>query len=64
MPITHSIGRRKTSVARIYLEPGNGTITVNDRDYKEYFPTEILHYKVTQALVLAKSVDKKVATQR
>jgi len=49
MPTTHSIGRRKTSIARIYLEPGNGTITVNKRDYKEYFPTGPLQYIVNQS---------------
>jgi len=49
MPLTHSIGRRKTSIARIYLEPGKGTITVNDRDYKEYFPTGPLQYIVNQS---------------
>ncbi len=45
----HTIGRRKTSIARIYLEPGNGAITVNTRDFKEYFPTGPLQYIVTQA---------------
>jgi len=49
MSIIHKIGRRKTSVARIYLEPGKGTITVNSRDYKEYFPTLPLQYIVQQA---------------
>jgi small subunit ribosomal protein S9 len=49
MAIIHSIGRRKTSVARIYLEPGNGEIKVNSRDYKEYFPTGPLQYIVTHA---------------
>ena len=49
MAITHTIGRRKTSIARVYLEPGNGAITVNKRDFKEYFPTGPLQYIVTQA---------------
>jgi small subunit ribosomal protein S9 len=49
MSIIHSIGRRKTSVARVYLEAGNGAITVNSRDFKEYFPTGPLQYIVTQA---------------
>ena len=49
MNIIHTIGRRKTSVARIYMTPGNGTITINNRDYKEYFPTLPLQYKVNQA---------------
>jgi small subunit ribosomal protein S9 len=49
MAIIHTIGRRKTSIARVYLEPGNGAITVNKRDFKEYFPTGPLQYIVTQA---------------
>ena len=45
----HTIGRRKTSIARVYLEPGNGTITVNDRDYKIYFPVGPLQFVCMQA---------------
>lgn len=54
MEVVNSIGRRKTSVARIYLESGNGEITVNDRDLKEYFPSEILQTIVKQPLALIK----------
>ncbi len=46
-------GRRKTSVARIYVTEGTGTVTVNKRDYKEYFPTLPLQYIVNQALLVA-----------
>jgi small subunit ribosomal protein S9 len=49
MAMIHTIGRRKTSIARVYLEPGNGSITINTRDFKEYFPTGPLQYIVTQA---------------
>ena len=45
----HAIGRRKTSIARIYMEPGKGTITVNKKDYKDYFPTGPLQYIIKQA---------------
>src|SRR5438045_271548 len=45
----HAIGRRKTSIARIYMEPGNGTITVNKKDYTVYFPTGPLQYIIKQA---------------
>ncbi|MFM7217117.1 MAG: 30S ribosomal protein S9 [Bacteroidota bacterium] len=45
----HSIGRRKTSIARVYLTPGNGNIMINDRDYKIYFPVGPLQYVCTQA---------------
>ena len=49
MPTTNTSGRRKTAVARIYLTAGSGTITVNGKDYKEYFPTVPLQYMVTQS---------------
>lgn len=43
-------GRRKTSVARVYLSKGKGTIIVNGRDFKEYFRTGTLQYCVEQSL--------------
>jgi len=47
--VTHKIGRRKTSVARIYLKKGKGKFTVNTKDSKEYFPTSTLHqFKLNQ----------------
>jgi small subunit ribosomal protein S9 len=49
MAMIHSLGRRKTSIARVYLELGNGDIKINTRDFKEYFPTGPLQYIVTQA---------------
>jgi small subunit ribosomal protein S9 len=58
MEIINTLGRRKTAVARIYVESGNGTITVNGKDYKDYFKTGTLQYKVTQPLVLVKLADK------
>jgi small subunit ribosomal protein S9 len=53
----HAIGRRKTSIARIYLEPGNGTITVNKKDYKVYFPTGPLQYLLNQAQEIVNQKD-------
>ena len=50
MEITCSIGRRKSSVARIYLTPGKGTITVNNRSFADYFSTDILQTIVKQPL--------------
>ncbi len=50
MDIINTIGRRKTSVARIYLQSGKGNITVNDKDFKVYFPSEILQLIVKQPL--------------
>lgn len=50
MEVVNALGRRKKSIARVYLKEGSGNITVNKRDYKEYFPTGILQYVVKQAL--------------
>lgn len=52
METINAIGRRKAAVARVYLSDGKGQITINDRDYKEYFGTETLQYVVTQPLNL------------
>ncbi len=51
MEIINTIGRRKTSVARIYLQSGKGAITVNDKELANYFPSEILQTIVKQPLV-------------
>ena len=48
MDVINALGRRKTAVARVYLSKGKGTITVNKRDYKEYFPTTVMQAKVQQ----------------
>ena len=58
MDITHTIGRRKTSIARIYVQPGNGEITINKRDYKVYFPTLPLQYIVNQAFIITNNQEK------
>ena len=52
MEVINKLGRRKTAIARIYMQRGNGEITINNRDYKEYFPTEVLQNKVIQSLTL------------
>lgn len=52
MEIINAIGRRKAAVARVYLNEGKGNITVNNKDYKEYFPTGTLQYIVMQPLQL------------
>ena len=55
MAHTHAIGRRKTSIARVYMQEGKGSITVNGKDYKTYFDTEALHYKVEQPFSLTET---------
>ena len=57
MEVLNALGRRKTAVARIYLKDGNGTILVNGRDYKEYFPTGILQYVVRQPLEIVGALE-------
>ena len=66
MEVTHTIGRRKTSVARIYLQEGKGAISVNQKDYKNYFPTPTLQYKIEQPFAItstAGSYDLKVTVK-
>ena len=56
MDTVHKIGRRKTAVARIYLSEGKGAITVNGKEYKSYFTTGTLQYKVQQPLMLTENL--------
>lgn len=56
MSIVHKIGRRKTSVARVYVRPGAGNVTVNGKDVKEYCNTDVLVYKVNQPFLLTETV--------
>lgn len=58
MEVINTIGRRKTAIARIYLKEGNGTITVNKKDYKDYFTTPQLQYKVTQPFEITGTAGK------
>ena len=54
MQIINTIGRRKTSIARVYVTPGKGEIIVNDRELKDYFISEIHQTLVKQALAALK----------
>ena len=53
MEAINTIGRRKAAVARVYVNDGKGQITVNQKDYKEYFPQETLQYVVEQPIKIA-----------
>ena len=46
-PLAHGIGRRKSSVARVWLRAGKGAIVVNGKDFKEYFDTEVARLKAS-----------------
>ena len=54
----YGTGRRKTSVARVYLRPGSGKIVVNRRDFDEYFPNQVLKMVIRQPLLLTETADK------
>ena len=58
METIHTIGRRKTSVARVYLSSGKDIFTVNSKDFKEYFPTTSLQYKILQPFKLTDNLGK------
>ncbi len=54
----YGTGRRKKSIARVYLTPGTGKITINKRDIDEYFGLETLKVIVRQPLVATENVEK------
>jgi len=56
--VYYGTGRRKSSVARVYVKTGTGTITVNGRPVKEYMPYETLVMDLMQPLVLSNNTDK------
>jgi small subunit ribosomal protein S9 len=51
-------GRRRRAVARVFLRPGKGQITVNERPFESYFPTEAARTLVRQALLATETADK------
>ena len=58
MEVINTIGRRKSSVARIYMSEGSGTITVNDKDLNEYFSTPEARYAVNLPLSICEQEGK------
>jgi small subunit ribosomal protein S9 len=54
----YGTGRRKTAVARVYLRPGSGNITVNRRDFDDYFPNQVLKMVIRQPLLLTETAEK------
>lgn len=58
MEVINAVGRRKQAIARVYLSDGKGNITINERDYKEYFGNPILQYIVEQPLNLMEVASK------
>ncbi len=58
MELIQTVGRRKTSVARANVRKGTGKIVINNKESKDYFPTIVLHARVTQPLVKVDSLNK------
>jgi len=54
----NSVGRRKEDVTRVFISRGNGAITVNDKDYKSYFPLVYLQNQVERPLKTIEAIDK------
>ena len=58
MEVIHKNGRRKESVDRLYMSEGKGNITVNKKDYSDFFSTSALQYKILQPFNLTETKDK------
>ncbi len=58
MEVVNATGRRKCSVARVYVSEGTGKITINKKDLTVYFPSAILQYVVKQPLELLEVAEK------
>ena len=56
--VYYGTGRRKTSIARVYVKPGKGSIIVNDKDVNEYMPQATLVLDLKQPLTLTDTQDK------
>jgi small subunit ribosomal protein S9 len=54
----YGTGRRKTSTARVFLRPGSGAVSINQRAFETFFPTEALRTQIRQPLLLTETADK------
>jgi len=54
----YGTGRRKTSTARVFLRPGSGAVTINQRAFDAFFPTEALRMQIKTPLVITETADK------
>lgn len=54
----YGTGRRKTSVARVFLRPGKGNIKINERDFDEYFPNKMIKMIIKQPLSVTDTLDR------
>ncbi len=54
----HAVGKRKSAVARIWLKPGSGRITVNKRSFEDYFTREVIRTSISQPLALTETAGR------
>ena len=64
MEVVNAVGRRKAAVARVYVKPGKGNITINQKPLDTYFPLEIFQYVVKQPLLVTSTTEKIDAEMR
>ena len=57
MEVVNTVGRRKAAVARVFVKPGNGQITINHKELAVYFPLEILQFQVKQPLLATNTAE-------
>jgi small subunit ribosomal protein S9 len=58
MEVINATGRRKNAIASVFVKDGSGKITVNEKDYKVYFPVATMQYVINQPLEIAESTGK------
>jgi len=58
MEKVHAVGRRKKSIARLFLTKGKSEININSKKYKDYFPTAVSQFKLLQPLSLTNNLDQ------
>ena len=57
MEVVNTVGRRKAAVARVFVKPGTGNITINHKALDVYFPLNILQYEVKQPLLVTETAE-------
>ena len=57
MEVVNTVGRRKAAVARVFVKPGTGKITINHKELEVYFPLHILQYEVKQPLMVTNTLE-------
>ena len=53
-----TVGRRKTSVARVFMKPGSGNIKVNDKNLEQYFPVDTMRSEILSPFVITETMGK------